>query len=116
MNQIDNDFFEAYKHLDKICREIFNCGNGISEYISEMEKLPLGQHIVASWTSDYKSLKHIRWVRNQIAHETSDFAHSNPDDLEFIELFYDRIMSQEDPLAQLRKKERTAAAEVFQIP
>ena len=106
MNQIDNKFFEAYKHLDKLCGEILNCDNGVSEYISEMETTPQGQYKAASWSSDYKSLKHIRWVRNQIAHSTSDCVYSNYEDLEVTESFYDRIMNQEDPLAQLRKAEQ----------
>lgn len=106
MDQIDNDFFEAYKHLEKLCGEIYCCSNGISEYISEMETKPRGQSKVESWFSDYKSLKHVRWVRNQIAHDTSDYVHSDYNDLEFTELFYNRIMNQEDPLAQLRKIEQ----------
>lgn len=102
MNQQDIDFFEAYKHLDKLCGEIFNCNNGVSKYILEMENLSGAQYKVASWSSDYKSLKHIRWVRNRIAHDSADFALSDENDLYFAELFYDRIMNQEDPLAKLR--------------
>ena len=33
MQAIDNEFFDEYKKLDKICGEIFNCTNGVSEYI-----------------------------------------------------------------------------------
>lgn len=105
MNQIDNDFFEAYKHLDKLCGEIFDCRNGISEYITQMESLPRGHRLVSNWDSDYKNLKHIRWVRNQIAHESSCCAISNREDIEFAELFYTRIMNQDDPFSRLRKSE-----------
>lgn len=102
MNQSDNLFFEAYKHLDKLCGDIFHCNNGISAYITEMENTIQGQYKVSSWMSDYKSLKHIRWVRNQIAHDISGTSYSDEADIEFTESFYDRIMQQKDPLAQLR--------------
>lgn len=103
MNQNDIDFFEAYKHLDKLCGEIFNCNNGVSAYILEMEKSPKGQYYVDSWLSDYKALKHIKWVRNQIAHDTTNCIWSNNEDLSFVESFYNRIINQDDPFAQLRK-------------
>lgn len=65
MNQRDNTFFEAYKRLDRLCRDILNCQNGVSEYIQQMDKTPQAQYTVTNWEKDYKMLKHIRWVRNQ---------------------------------------------------
>lgn len=106
MNPTDNEFFEAYKHLDKLCGEIFDCRNGISEYIAQMEKSSQGYRLVSNWDSDYKNLKHIRWVRNQIAHESSYYAISDREDIEFAELFYTRIMKQDDPFSRLRKSEQ----------
>ena len=38
LNQQDNDFFEAYKHLDSLCGDILHCKNGVSEYIRQMEE------------------------------------------------------------------------------
>ena len=106
MNQTDNDFFEAYKHLDKLCGEIFDCGNGISEYINQMENSPQGSQLVSNWDSDYKNLKHIRWVRNQIAHESARYAISSRADIEFAESFYTRIVNLDDPFARLRRIEQ----------
>lgn len=106
MNQEDIEFFEAYKHLDKLCSEIFNCQNGVSAYISEMEQLQHRQNVIATWNSDYKKLKHIRWVRNKIAHSISDNMISNEEDLLFAQSFYKRIMTQEDPCSILRKIEQ----------
>ena len=100
----DNDFFEAYKRLDKLCSEMYACQNGVSEYIAQMERLAYnGQYRVSSWNNDYKSLKHVRWVRNQIAHDSGAFQISEPDDLDFVQDFRSRILSGDDPLTRLRK-------------
>ena len=106
MNQRDNTFFEAYKRLDRLCRDILNCQNGVSEYIQQMDKTPQTQYTVTNWEKDYKMLKHIRWVRNQIAHDTSDAPFSTEADLEFTNAFYDRIINQNDPFSHLRKAEQ----------
>ena len=103
MQQNDDRFFEEYKHLEKLCSEIFGCTNGVSEYIRLMEEHS-GQFCVPTWDSDYKMLKHIRWVRNQIAHEFSADSVSEPGDTEFTQEFYRRILSGQDPLTLYRKK------------
>lgn len=105
MEQIDNKFFEEYKRLDKLCGEIFSCRNGVSEYITQMECANQGRYKVSSWDNDYKALKHIRWVRNQIAHDTTGHTICTESDLLFVIDFYCRIINREDPFAQLRKVE-----------
>ena len=100
----DNDFFEAYKRLDKLCSEMYSCQNGVSEYIAQMEHLTYkGQYRVSSWNNDYKQLKHVRWVRNQIAHDSGSYQISEVGDLNFVQEFYSRIFSGGDPLTLLRK-------------
>lgn len=104
MQQADNIFFEEYKRLNKLCSEIFSCQNGVSEYISQMENdWNNGYKYVSAWNKDFKSLKHIRWVRNRIAHDSDETQISNPSDLLFVENFYERIFSGTDPLTLLRK-------------
>lgn len=104
MNSSDNAFFEEYKHLDKLCTEMYSCRSGISEYIAEMEsKAHFGQRWVSSWNSDYKMLNHIRWVRNQIAHDSSAYQISKPGDLQFVQEYYERIITGQDSLALLQK-------------
>jgi len=105
LNQRDNDFFESYKHLDLLCGDIFNCKNGISEYIQQMEETHLPKYKITDWAEDYQMLKHVRWVRNQIAHNTSDSSFSTKADLKFVKSFYHRIMTQDDPFARLQKAE-----------
>lgn len=95
-------FMSSYKRLDILCRDMN--GIGISGYISDMEK-DQNHGFVQGWEEDYKNLKHYRWVRNQIAHE-ADAEEENmcgPEDIEWIEDFYRRIMLQTDPLAAAYK-------------
>ncbi len=97
-------FMSAYKHLDNLCKDIN--GKGITGYIEDMEQNSAASFQVPGWQDDYKQLKHYRWVRNQIAHE--DYADEEnmctPGDTEWLENFYNRIMTQTDPVAQYRKK------------
>ena len=37
MTNLNNDFMESYKHLDKICKEIFNSEKGVTTYIDTMK-------------------------------------------------------------------------------
>ena len=100
----DNDFFEAYKRLDKLCSEMYSYQNGVSEYIAQMERHTYkGQYRVPTWNNDYKQLKHVRWVRNQIAHDSGSYQISEVGDLNFVQEFYSRIFSGGDPLTLLRK-------------
>ena len=39
MANLNNDFTEYYKHLDKICREIFNSEKGVATYIFKLTNL-----------------------------------------------------------------------------
>ena len=100
----DNDFFEAYKRLDKLCSEMYACQNGVSAYIDQMKSEAFqGQYRVSSWNTDYKMLMQIRRVRNQIAHDSGSYQISEPEDLDFVQDFRSRIFSGNDPLTLLRK-------------
>ena len=104
MQTNDISFFEEYKHLDKLCGDMYSCQNGISAYIAHMEDEELkGSRYVSSWSSDYKALMHIRRVRNRIAHNTEPYQMSEPEDLAFVLDYYERILSGRDSLALLRK-------------
>lgn len=97
-------FFEEYKRLDKFCCDAFSCSNGVSQYIAEMERVAnQGARKVPSWETDYKQIKHLRWVRNQIAHDTTSAFICENGDLELLEDLYDRFLSQNDPLSLLNQ-------------
>lgn len=99
MLENDERLFDEFKRVDKICGDIFSCRHGVSKYIEEMELVPPHRRCrVPSWDEDYRNLKRVRWLRNQIVHEMSA-----PDcdarDIEWLEEFHSRILRQEDPLA-----------------
>ena len=98
-------FIDSYKHLEKLCGEIFDDERRISAYIDEMLQITNGSYYVKSWDDDLRNLKHYRWIRNKIAHEP-DCTEQNmcqPKDELWIKEFYSRIMNQTDPLSQYRK-------------
>ncbi len=97
------NFFDEYKSLDRLCKDILESENGVTEYIERMEKEERGKMIVADWERDYKKLKSMRYLRNRIAHEDgvkeSDVC--SPSDTSWVMEFQDRIMAEEDPLTVL---------------
>ena len=103
MNDIENRFFEQYKKLDNLCKDLLNSKQGVSTYIAQMENTPaFERRYVNSWDSDYKMLKHIRWVRNDIAH--SDYqSECTEGDIAYARNFYTRIMKQEDQFSIINK-------------
>lgn len=111
MQSLDNEFFEEYKRLDRLCSDMFSSRIGVSAYIEAMEaKAAQGQFLISSWDSDYRALKHIRWVRNQIAHDSGVVQISSDSDLIFTEDFYRRVLSRQDPLALLTISEQARKA------
>lgn len=114
MLALDEELFEEYKRVDGICRDMFASQRGVSEYIEQMERdFVDGQQRIPSWEQDYRALKRVRWLRNQIAHEmTATDCTSN--DVAYIRDFHDRLLHQEDPLAVLRRLRSAAQPTVTQ--
>lgn len=109
MKKADNAFFEAFKELETLCGEIYSCRSGVSEYILDMEKnMSEGEKKVENWTADYKTLKHLRWVRNKIAHEAGDAQISEDQDLDAVCAFRDRVIRGKDPITLLNKAKKAA--------
>lgn len=106
MLEIEERLFDEYKIVDKICRDIFQSQSGVNQYIAEMDNnFSHGISAVPSWKDDYYRLKHIRWLRNQIAHESS-VTDCNEDDAAWLETFHHRLLERQDPLALLKKSDR----------
>ncbi len=106
MKELNLQFMDKYKKLDNLFKQCYNSKDGVTEYINQMEKLwSKGINRVSNWEYTYKQLKHVRWVRNQLAHEVGTFdtdivEHS---DLNFVNEFYNSIINSTDPLAVVRK-------------
>lgn len=99
-------FMDSYKHLEKICNEIYNSDKqGISLYIEDMKNTDDGAYFVNGWNDDLKTLKHYRWIRNQISHEPncSEETMCKLCDTQWLNRFCSRILSQDDPLSLYRK-------------
>lgn len=120
MNYLSIEFQEEYKRLDHLCKDYLRSKEGVSEYIRQMESTSWRERgYVYTWEEDYKQLKHIRWVRNQLAHEVgtlnSDIC--SEEDLAYVKSFYSRIMSGNDPFTLVRKaKEKQKNQTKQQVP
>lgn len=98
-------FIDLYKRLERICNDMYGDKHGISTYIDEMTNNPSGSRYVRGWDEDLKQLKHCRWIRNKIVHEPG-YTEENmcaPDDIQWLNDFYSRIMTANDPLALYHK-------------
>ena len=96
MNKTDMEFFETYKRLDRLCSDVFGLRNGgVTRYIDELNAIGYG------CTEDCKTLKRLRHIRNQMAHDegTFDYQMCDRDDIIWLNAFYNRIMKRTDPLA-----------------
>lgn len=103
MLEYENELFDEFKRLESLCRDMFSCQHGVSEYISQMEQVPTYiKNRIPLWDKDYRTLKHLRWLRNQIAHETTS-TDCSASDVEQLKDFYSRILKGQDPLASARK-------------
>ncbi len=107
MTALDNKFFEEYKRLESACNGIYSSKRGVSEYINDMERYSAaGIAGVSGWERDCKSLKHLRRVRNLIAHRPSCCSDCKYEDLEALNGFYSRLLKRDDPLSRLKRAGR----------
>lgn len=106
MIEINVRFQEKYKQLDAVCKDMFSSKDGVSRYIYEMENAPLKyRQVILGWDSTYRNLKHLRWLRNQLAHEVGAFESNlcTVNDIEMLDNFFNSVMKSTDPLAVARK-------------
>ena len=98
------EFMQSYKHLEKLCGEIYG-PDRIKAYIAHMEACPQGARYVSSWQADLRQLRHYQWMRNQIAHNVccTEENMCSQEDLQWLDDFYMRILSGQDPLTQYRR-------------
>lgn len=106
MDNIEILFFEEYKKIDNLCKDLFKSDRGVSQYIEEMECTPFTKsRLVESWQDDYKMLKHVRWIRNNIAHN-NDYSGCNKSDVKSVKDFYKKIINQKDPFSVIAQNSR----------
>lgn len=102
VTQLDNDFFEEYKRLDRLCSDMYSCQDGIRQYLEDMEcQFSAGEKVVPNWMRDYRKLRGLRKRRNNLAHNVSEYQVCTERDIEDVKDFINRIMRRQDPLAML---------------
>lgn len=110
MQRLQETFFEEYKRTDALCRDLLSAGRGVSEYIEQMQAAEAeGCQWVPGWQDDFYALKHLRWLRNQIAHEPGG-ADCTAAELEQLRGFHQRVLAREDPLALLYQARQARAS------
>ncbi len=98
------EFIDEFKHLEKICNEIYSEQHGVTLYINEMEqKSGYASRKIPDWDKDLANLKRVRHIRNTLVHESDNTMDYDLSDIEFIKAFYNKIINQQDPIALLRK-------------
>lgn len=106
MNNLNFIFLEEYKHLDRLCSELYDGEPGVTNYINDMKSVDWNdcRHI-PSWKTNLSQLIRLRHIRNHLAHTEGAF-HENlctNKDVDWLKDFHRQILKQEDPLAMLRK-------------
>ena len=111
MGYLNYEFFDEFKALDNLCRDIYgkSIDNklGVTLYLEDMDRKAFqGAFNVPGWTSDYKHLKSVRNIRNELAHSRNSITVDicSQEDIDFIRSFRSRILNQTDPIAMLRKQ------------
>lgn len=112
MTRINDDFMEAYKRLDVLCKDIFQSDRGITTYIDTMQNIKSGAYYVPGWNTTLRTLKTLRHIRNNYTHEvnTSYSDICSQEDIVWINDFYDSILATRDPLAVYAKATKNAPA------
>lgn len=88
------EFLRAYKELDELCKQVLSSERGISQYIEELENEKKYAFRIKILEEDYKRLKRLRWIRNQLVHDSDSFEKNLFDekDVEWLREFRKRIM------------------------
>ena len=108
MRDLNIEFQEKYKSVDNFIKDAQGTSEGVSGYIALMESAVTEGTLfrsIAEWGNDYKHLKRMRWIRNQLAHEVSiDSDICQEDDYDWLCDFYDRLYDGDDSIARYNRE------------
>ena len=109
MRDLNIDFMDLYKSVDRFIKDAYSTTEGVSEYIRQMEQNDnKGRRYIATWSVDYDKLKRLRWIRNQLSHEVGyDSDICEEADYNWLETFKSRLYSANDPLSVMNKLEES---------
>lgn len=104
MDHLNYVFFEEYKHLNKLCSELYKDQAGVTCYIEHMKRIPWSEYLsIPNWQTDLKELIRLRHIRNYLAHTEGAFEETicTQNDINWLQNFYNRILNQSDPIGML---------------
>lgn len=116
MDNLNIEFLEAYKRLEKLCKEIYESEKGVTSYIDNMKETPSDEsRFVANWQNDLNMLMDLRCTRNLLTHEegTMNRCMCDADDIQWLNDFTARILKQDDPISRLSLQRRRLSDEEF---
>lgn len=96
MDNLNHAFFESFKQLDKLCKEIYDDPHGVSQYVDDMKKSATIHRLVPNWNGDLEQLIRLRHIRNHLAHTEGAFQDDlcTQEDIAWIQKFHKRILEQ----------------------
>ena len=106
MKKLTQKFYNEYTRLDELCQSLYDTEKGVSSYIEMMSTVfPKYSERIPLWQDDLKQLKRLRHIRNTLAHtvDAFDMDLCSREDLQWLNVFYKRLLDRKDPLAQLRQ-------------
>lgn len=126
MNELNIEFLEEYKRIDKLCMEMYRAEKGVTSYIDDMKNTPLHKRKgIYSWDTDFNRLMQLRKIRNQLTHEVGawDVELCTEEDIEWLITFRQRIFDGDDPLTlaeqsgyqQIKEPIRTAEYPAYDL-
>lgn len=104
MKNLNQQFFEEYKKLDKLCKEIYGAKVGITNYIDDMKAVSsYEQSKIMGFEQSLKQLITARHLRNQLSHDVGAFDSdlATETDIKFVKEFKEAILNHTDPLSRL---------------
>lgn len=108
MDNLNFIFFEEFKHLDKLCGELYDVERGgVTSYINDMKNVvPYDYRHITNWKEDLEQLTRMCHIRNNLAHAPGAFDEETctQKDINWVQDFYERILHQLDPMAMLYQK------------
>ena len=108
MDNLNFIFFEEFKRLDKLCRELYDVEkDGITSYINDMKSVvKYDYRYIPNWREDLEQLTRLRHIRNNLAHAPGAFDEEccTQKDINWVQDFYERNLHQLDPISMLYQK------------
>jgi len=114
MSRLNDEFLEIYKRIDAFCRDTYNSDKGVTSYIDEMSRTVGATWDVWGWDEAFTKLKNYRHIRNAYAHDvgTSYSDICTEEDIEWLQGFYDKLMSAKDPISLYTQKKQARSKPV----